>query len=48
MIKKDYLFKIIDLLEDEFNRILMYGFDGDSNFYEYIEDLRTVIGSINE
>lgn len=48
MIKRDYLFKIIDLLEDEFNRILMYGFDADSKFYDYIEDLRTVIDSIKE
>jgi len=48
MIKKDYLFKIIDLLEAEFDKILKHGFDVDSNFYDYIEDLRTVIGSINE
>ena len=48
MIKKDYLLKIVDSLESEFDRILQYGFDEDSPFYDYIEDLRTVIGNINE
>jgi len=46
--RRDYLLKIIDSLEKEFNRILMDGFDIDSNFYDYIEDLRTVIGKLNE
>jgi hypothetical protein len=46
--KRTYLLKIVDSLEQEFERILESGFDEDSNFYEYIEDLRTVIGGINE
>ena len=46
--KRDYLLKIIDYLEDEFNRILIHGFDIDSSFYDYIEDLRTVISKLNE
>lgn len=46
--KKQYLLKTIDSLEEEFERILEKGFDEDSPFYDYIEDLRTVIGNLNE
>ena len=46
--KQGYLLKIVDSLENEFEDILDKGFDGDSDFYEYIEDLRTVIGKLNE
>jgi hypothetical protein len=46
--KKDYLLKIIDNLEKEFDRILSEGFDENSSFYDYIEDLRIVIGKLNE
>ena len=46
--KRDYLLKIIDSLEKEFEKILTDGFDVDSNFYDYIEDLRTVINKLNE
>ncbi len=46
--KKEYLLKIVDGLEEEFERILEKGFDEDSSFYDYIEDLRTVIGNLNE
>ena len=46
--KKQYLLKTVDSLEKEFERILERGFDEDSPFYDYIEDLRTVIGKLNE
>ena len=46
--KQGYLLKIIDSLKEEFEEILIKGFDGDSNFYDYIEDLRTVISKLNE
>jgi len=46
MIKKDYLLKIIDLLELEFNRILENGFDEDSPFYDYVNDLKIVINKL--
>lgn len=46
--KRDYLLKIIDSLEEEFDRILSEGFDGYSDFYDYVEDLRTVISKLKE
>lgn len=48
MMKRDYLLKIVDSLEMEFDRILQKGFDEDSPFYDYINDLRIVIGKMNE
>ena len=44
--KKDFLLKIINSLEKEFEKILERGFDENSPFYEYIEDLRTVINKM--
>ncbi len=46
--KKKFLLKTVDSLEEEFERILEKGFDEDSPFYDYIQDLRVVIGSLNE
>lgn len=46
--KKQYLLKTVDSIEEEFERILERGFDEDSPFYDYIEDLRTVIGKLDE
>lgn len=46
--KKQYLLKTVDSLENEFEKILEKGFGEDSPFYDYIEDLRIVIGSLNE
>ena len=48
MKKRDYLLKILDSLEEEFDKILKYGYDENSPLLEYLEDLRIVIGKLNE
>jgi len=46
--KKEYLLKIVDLLEIEFDRLRCQNFDGDSKIYEYLEDLKTVIKNLKK
>lgn len=41
-----YMNKILDLLVTEFERILEKGFDSESPFYEYIDDLKVVADSL--
>ena len=48
MSRKELMFKLLDSLEDEFERILVQGYDQDSPFYEYLADIRTMVGKEDE
>lgn len=45
---KEYLQDRVNAIEKEFEKIITDGFGPDSPFYDYIEDLKTTIGKLNE